>query len=74
MRLNPKQAAEEWYTVDEIIAWLNRKASRLDEETLTRRVPKDVHSNEFAEWFTNELRLAMAKGIQRANDANDSVI
>jgi len=28
-------------------------------------VPKDVTSREFAEWLTNEYRLAMTKGILR---------
>ena len=71
-RLDPKQSAQEWYSIDEVFKWLNQKASRLDEETSARRVPTDVYSVDFAEWFTNEIRLAMAKGIQRANDAHDS--
>lgn len=57
----PSQIASEWYTVDEVHRCLLAVAP---ERVMSEAVPIDVTSREFAEWLTNQYRLAMAKGIQ----------
>lgn len=44
----------EWYTVEALQAYLRHSQSD---------VPTDVRSDEFAEWLTEQRRLAMARGI-----------
>lgn len=48
-----------WYSVEEIEHGIKRQP-----ET----VPSDVNSREFAEFLTEQYRLAMAKGIQIGRD------
>jgi hypothetical protein len=53
---NPWEFACEWYTVEKTRAYLQERQPDGD-------VPADVHSNEFAEWLTNQMRLSMARGV-----------
>lgn len=48
-----------WYGVDEIYHSLSNPRFRRE-----HTVPEDTRSREFAEWLTDQYRLAMAKGIQ----------
>jgi hypothetical protein len=66
--MNPLETATGWYTEEEIFTFINRKPSVFDDSR--QKVPTDVRSIEFAAWMANEYRLAMAKGIQMANNAN----
>lgn len=57
----------EWYTPGEI-AWSiarhkNGFGALMIESPEHRKLPTDVYSQEFAEWLTEQYRLAMAKGI-----------
>lgn len=53
-----------WYMPAEVEAAIKRKVAI---------VPKDVDSPEFAAWLTDQYRLAMAKGIDCANQAASCV-
>lgn len=50
---SPWEFVSGWYTVDDI------KRARP-----TTTIPPDVYSDAFAEWLTEQYRLAMSKGIQ----------
>lgn len=66
--MTPWEIATDWYTVDEIHRCIKAKGSWIfgaDEP-----VPKDTDSREFAEWLTEQYRLAMAKGIQMGRENN----
>ena len=52
---NPWEFACEWYTVEKTRAHLQGQPDG--------NVPTDVHSDEFAEWLTNQMRLSMARGV-----------
>lgn len=66
--LHPWLVASEWYQESAIFRCINHNMGPLGEPY--EKIPLDVCSCEFAEWLTNQYRLAMAKGIQMANDAN----
>lgn len=51
----------DWYKVEEIHRCINRKI-----ETGEADIPKDPTSIEFAEWLTEQYRLAMARGATLA--------
>ena len=57
------------YTVEKTRAYLQERQPDGD-------VPEDVHSEEFAEWLTHQMRLAMARGImigeQRREDIDNT--
>ena len=55
------EIASEWYTVDEV-HWSVVEHKAVLGSSIA--VPPDVTSREFAEWLTDQYRLAMAKGIQ----------
>lgn len=62
----PWEFACEWYTPGEI-AWSIARAKNgfggfVIEDA--KKIPADVYSQEFAEWLTNQYRLAMTKGIE----------
>jgi hypothetical protein len=61
----PWEFACEWYGVDEIHYAIKRE-NRLKQVGDLPPVPKDVESREFAEWLTNQYRLAMRKGAEMA--------
>jgi len=62
---HPWQFACQWYTVDEIYDAINRER-RFRQVGDLPPVPEDVHSREFAEWLTEQYRLAMRKGAELA--------
>jgi hypothetical protein len=53
---SPWEFACEWYTVEKTRACLEDRQPDGD-------LPTDVHSDEFAEWLTNQMRLSMARGV-----------
>jgi len=55
-RKTPWEFACNWYTVERTREYLQQRQPDGD-------VPTDVHSNEFAEWLTNQMRLSMARGV-----------
>ena len=59
----PIEFANEWYRTDDI--------ARCIADAGPCKIPHDVHSREFAEWLTDQYRLAMAKGIQIGRYALD---
>ena len=61
----------EWYQVEPIHRALTQAGER--GFGLTAAVPRDVTSREFAEWITDQYRLAMVKGIQLARAESVSV-
>jgi hypothetical protein len=66
---SPWEFACDWYTVEKAQAYLRERQPDGD-------VPEDVHSDEFAEWLTHQMRLAMARGImvgeQRREDIDNT--
>lgn len=52
----PWEFACDWYTVEKTRTYLQQRQPDGD-------VPDDVHSDEFAEWLTKQMRLSMARGI-----------
>ncbi len=52
----PWDFACNWYTVEQTREYLQQRQPDGD-------VPDDVHSDEFAEWLTKQMRLSMARGI-----------
>ena len=66
---NPWEFACNWYTVERTREYLQQRQPDGD-------VPDDVHSDEFAEWLTKQLRLALSRGIvigeQRQADIDDT--
>ena len=64
-RLNGKTAWEfacDWYTPDQI-AYSIKNRHRMPSDTA---IPDDIDSAGFAQWLTEQYRLAMTKGIQIA--------
>ena len=65
----PWDFACNWYTVEQTREYLQQRQPDGD-------VPDDVHSDEFAEWLTNQMRLALSRGIvigeQRQADIDDT--
>lgn len=61
----PWEFACKWYGVDEIYSAINRER-RFRQASDLPPVPEDVHSREFAEWLTEQYRLAMRKGAELA--------
>lgn len=59
----PWEFASEWYQPDEIHRSINQLRNPLTGDR-SKQIPEDVTSREFAEWLTNQYRLAMCKGIQ----------
>jgi hypothetical protein len=59
----PWEFACDWYQPDEIHRTLNRRRDPLT-GNISEQIPEDVTSREFAEWLTDQYRLAMNKGIQ----------
>lgn len=53
---SPWELACDWYTAGKAKAYLRERQPDGD-------VPEDVHSDEFAEWLTHQVRLAMSRGI-----------
>ena len=53
---SPWEIARDCYTVEKTRAYLQERQPDGD-------VPTDVHSDEFAEWLTGQMRLSMARGI-----------
>jgi hypothetical protein len=66
---SPRELVCDWYTVEKTRAYLQERQPDGD-------VPEDVHSEEFAEWLTHQMRLAMARGImigeQRREDIDNT--
>jgi hypothetical protein len=60
------EIATYWYSVDEIHRCILAKGSWIfgAEEP----IPEDTKSREFAEWLTEQYRLAMAKGVDLARN------
>lgn len=58
-RRNPWEIASAWYTVE----GTHRCLIQNDRDCRTE-IPTDHSSREFAEWMTEQYRLAMAKGIE----------
>jgi hypothetical protein len=59
----PWEFACQWYGVDEIHHSINRE-QRLKQIGDVPAVPSDVTSRKFAEWLTEQYRLAMRKGAE----------
>jgi hypothetical protein len=53
----PYEIANEWYDVDSIWAGIKDGIDAAE-------IPYKIGSREFAEWLTEQYRLAMMKGIQ----------
>jgi hypothetical protein len=62
---NPWLFACEWYKIEHVHKKINIR-NRHGEFGSEKAVPVDVKSREFAEWLTNEYRLAMQKGAELA--------
>ncbi len=61
----PWEFACSWYRPDEIgnyIARAREKHGCFRSDVLN--IPTDIYSQEFADWLTEQYRLAMAKGIE----------
>lgn len=59
---SPERIAYDWYNPDEVRGAIHNSGSGAF--GAWSKVPPDVYSNEFAIWMTDQLRRAMAKGIQ----------
>lgn len=71
--VNAFQFASNWYHPDEIYRSIQRSVNTPRADRY-QNIPHDVHSREFAEWLTNEYRLAMAKGIEIGQrDASEEI-
>lgn len=57
----PWEFACNWYSPDEIAHSIARARKGF---AMNAKIPTDVYSQEFADWLTEQYRLAMAKGIQ----------
>ena len=68
-RRTPWEIAEAWYDVEGIERAIRNSGT--DEPGTWRAVPHDVYSRQFAEWLTQQYRLAMAKGIQLGRDCSE---
>ena len=65
-RKTPWEFACDWYTVEKTRAYLQDRQPDGD-------VPEDVHSEEFAEWLTHQMRLAMARGIMIGEQRREEI-
>lgn len=66
----PLSIATNWYRVDDIERAIARQSTGLPRDDY-RKIPANIYSREFAEWLTDQYRLAMAKGIHLGAPAND---
>ena len=66
--------ASRWYNADSVYGYIQRQYNgrpfTLDEPN---SMPLNVWSREFANWLTNQYRLAMAKGIEIGLRMQDQV-
>lgn len=70
LRINgqtPMEFASDWYKAKEIHRAINDQLNGFDDTI--RKIPRDVHSVEFAEWMANQYQLAMCKGMDIAHRA-----
>jgi len=69
--MNAWKTACDWYKPNQIYASLTKtKASQLGwPRQYNIDIPANVRSHAFAEWLTEQYRLAMAKGIQIGQEA-----
>ena len=70
---NPWAFACQWYKPEAIQRAINQTVPITNYCDL-ERVPTDVTSLAFADWLTDQYRLAMAKGAQLATDEMKSLI
>ena len=63
---SPWNLARDWYTVEKTRAHLQERQPDGD-------VPTDVRSDEFAEWLTNQMRLALARGIMIGEQRREDI-
>jgi hypothetical protein len=61
---SPWRFACRWYDAEQIHATI--LSQRRSSSGRYGDIPTDVHSRAFAEWLTNQYRLAMCKGIEIA--------
>ena len=61
-RRTPWEIAQSWYGAEDIHRAIQCSGS--GEFGAWSQIPANVKSREFAEWLTEQYRLAMAKGIQ----------
>lgn len=57
---NTWEFVTDWYKVDAVFRYLNEQGCP---------VPTDIRSREFAEWLTEQYRLAMARGIDLGQES-----
>jgi len=61
----PWEFACDWYSPAEIAWSIARQKAGFGRGAIeTSKMPVDVYSQEFAEWLTDQYRLAMRKGIE----------
>jgi hypothetical protein len=62
---SPWNFACQWYRVTDVLTQIRLPR---DENNISdfSRMPEDVYSDEFAEWLTEQYRLAMCKGAELA--------
>ncbi len=66
----PWEFACDWYKPSEIARSIARtKLPYIATLSDYQKVPTDVYSEEFANWLTDQYRLAMTKGIQLGQSA-----
>jgi len=67
---SPWEFACSWYTADEV----QRCIASADYQSLGNlaKIPTDINSRKFAEWMTEQYRLAMRKGIELGLTASDA--
>ena len=63
---SPWELARDLYTVEKTREYLQQRQPDGD-------VPEDVHSEEFAEWLTHQMRLAMARGIMIGEQRREEI-
>jgi len=63
-RRTPWEIAEAWYHAEQIHECIVHRKCRSP-------IPADTQSREFAEWLTDQYRLAMAKGVQLGRDGSE---
>lgn len=63
---SPREVVCNWFTVEKTRAYLQERQPDGD-------VPEDVHSEEFAEWLTHQMRLAMARGIMIGEQRREEI-
>lgn len=65
----PFEIARNWYSADDIERCIHRQRFPAACYGIAK-VPEDIYSREFAEWLTDQYRLAMAKGIQLGREGS----